>query len=566
MKMVALACRGRPGGSLGAKVGAKTGQPVISRTRSPGQSVAGRAGVRASASLRTVFRKLLVGGKEREGEEVAANENEVKANAPEPMAEEHAAGVPKRRVGIVGANGQLGSRIAGEMSSAGWDVTALTRSSKDRVEALEEGVRVVEGFDTTDVDDEGVLRMASELRGLDCIVIVPSSSRSEYERDGFTPFSNELEGVRNVLRGLDEAGLTATNSSRRGPTRKLVDFGFSSCSHNPAGGAKVAFRPLDDTLMGGLSSSSAFYAGDCLCWTGEVKFEGGGFCGIRSEDLAERTCAMKDAETYDGIELRVQGDGQTYKIGVRTEDLRERPGCSFQASFVAPEGVDFATVRIPFEDFVFVDQTRCVPDPPPLLASKIISLGFVLSRYSYNRSTNTNCRPGKFLFRASGAITLYRERRAQVVLVSSAACERNQMISSEEERMADIPIVQLNPKSVLNAKYAGECAVRNSGYDYVVVRPVGLKDREGEGEVFVTEVSQGDTLAGTISRDEVARAVAEAAAVRHRGGVTFEVASRESPNKRVDPAAVLRRQLRSLQPDHRRPALGIPPFPKPDCN
>jgi len=119
---------------------------------------------------------------------------------------------------------------------------------------------------------------------------------------------------------------------------------------------------------------------------------------------------------------------------------------------------------------------------------------------------------------------------------------------------------------VLNAKYAGECAVRNSGLDYVVVRPVGLKDREGEGEVFVTEVSQGDTLAGTISRDEVARAVAEAAAVPHRGGVTFEVASRESPNKRVDPAAVLRRQLRSLQPDHRRPALGIPPFPKPDCN
>ena len=65
----------------------------------------------------------------------------------------------------MGANGQLGSRIAGEMSSAGWDVTALTRSSKDRVEALEGGVRVVEGFDTTDVDDEGVLRMASGAPG-----------------------------------------------------------------------------------------------------------------------------------------------------------------------------------------------------------------------------------------------------------------------------------------------------------------------------------------------------------------------------------------------------------------
>lgn len=68
----------------------------------------------------------------------------------------------------------------------------------------------------------------------------------------------------------------------------------------------------------------------------------------------------------------------------------------------------------------------------------------------------------------------WRAPRTEVLLVSSAAVERNARIGNDEAaRKADIPIVQLNPGGVLNQKYAGETALRSSGAAYTILRPVG---------------------------------------------------------------------------------------------
>lgn len=68
----------------------------------------------------------------------------------------------------------------------------------------------------------------------------------------------------------------------------------------------------------------------------------------------------------------------------------------------------------------------------------------------------------------------FKEPATQVVMVSSAAVERNAIIGDDAEaRKKDIPIVQLNPGGILNYKYMGENAVRSSGLTYAVVRPVG---------------------------------------------------------------------------------------------
>ena len=73
-----------------------------------------------------------------------------------------------------------------------------------------------------------------------------------------------------------------------------------------------------------------------------------------------------------------------------------------------------------------------------------------------------------------GGISGWRAARPQVLLVSSAAVERNARIGNDEAaRKADIPIVQLNPGGVLNQKYAGETALRSSGAAYTILRPVG---------------------------------------------------------------------------------------------
>lgn len=59
-------------------------------------------------------------------------------------------------------------------------------------------------------------------------------------------------------------------------------------------------------------------------------------------------------------------------------------------------------------------------------------------------------------------------------MVSSSAVERNAIIGDDAEaRKLDIPIVQLNPGGILNFKFMGENAVRESGLPYSIIRPVG---------------------------------------------------------------------------------------------
>jgi len=71
---------------------------------------------------------------------------------------------------------------------------------------------------------------------------------------------------------------------------------------------------LDDVIMGGRSSSywqltNPEGKGPVAVWQGELVMTGGGFCGTRSPPgLAV------DLSGFDGLSLRVKGDGQRYKV------------------------------------------------------------------------------------------------------------------------------------------------------------------------------------------------------------------------------------------------------------
>lgn len=80
----------------------------------------------------------------------------------------------------------------------------------------------------------------------------------------------------------------------------------------------------------------------------------------------------------------------------------------------------------------------------------------MLSRFEYNEWPNPQCTPGAFQLDVV-SIGMYRLPRPAVVLLSSAGTERCNRLSVEE-RKSDIPIVQLNPQSILNYKYkVGSC-------------------------------------------------------------------------------------------------------------
>ena len=62
----------------------------------------------------------------------------------------------------------------------------------------------------------------------------------------------------------------------------------------------------------------------------------------------------------------------------------------------------------------------------------------------------TRRRPGQFRLEIDGGISAFRAPRPAVVMVSTAAVERNAIIGEDEAaRKADIPIVQLNPGGAL---------------------------------------------------------------------------------------------------------------------
>lgn len=78
-------------------------------------------------------------------------------------------------------------------------------------------------------------------------------------------------------------------------------------------------------------------------------------------------------------------------------------------------------------------------------------------------------------------------------------------------------------RPIVAAKARGEAAVRESGVEYVVVRPGGLTGGEATGDLLVAE--GGDTVAGMVTRADVARLLVAAVTTPEAANRTFEVVS-----------------------------------------
>ena len=107
------------------------------------------------------------------------------------------------------------------------------------------------------------------------------------------------------------------------------------------------WRLVTDTVMGGRSSGSIALDNhngrDCLRMRGNVSTENNGGFVQMSLPLSER--GVFDATDYDGIELEVSGNEESYNLHFRTAGLWF-PWQSYRATFNASAG--WQTVRIPF--------------------------------------------------------------------------------------------------------------------------------------------------------------------------------------------------------------------------
>lgn len=131
----------------------------------------------------------------------------------------------------------------------------------------------------------------------------------------------------------------------------IDDLSGSDTGSRAAGHSRAGWALISDRVMGGASSGTmltGIVAGRAaLCLRGTVSLENnGGFLQI-ARDL-EKDGEAVDASIWDGIQLDVIGNGQTYNLHLRTADLL-RPWESYRQSFVA--SAQWTRLHLPFSDF-----------------------------------------------------------------------------------------------------------------------------------------------------------------------------------------------------------------------
>ena len=129
--------------------------------------------------------------------------------------------------------------------------------------------------------------------------------------------------------------------------------------------------PQNDVVMGGLSNSriQATSAGTVL-FTGRVSLENyGGFASVRSQNDST-------LEGFDGIALRVKGDGKRYGLFVET------PALSDDAFYIGNFDTTKDTwmdARLSFKQFTPIMRGEVVPDALPLDPATIKLFGLIIA-------------------------------------------------------------------------------------------------------------------------------------------------------------------------------------------
>jgi len=128
----------------------------------------------------------------------------------------------------------------------------------------------------------------------------------------------------------------------------------------------------NDGVMGGISKGLSEITPDgTLRFSGNVSLENnGGFASIRSIEKEQ------DLSAYDGILMRVRGEGKRYAINLRT-NVTIRAG-SYRVKFDTKAG-QWLELFLPFADFRPTSFGVELTDAPPLDPSKIRSFGFLIS-------------------------------------------------------------------------------------------------------------------------------------------------------------------------------------------
>jgi uncharacterized protein YbjT (DUF2867 family) len=452
--------------------------------------------------------------------------------------------ISMEKILVVGATGGVGKRVVHRLLANNYAVRALVRDGNKAKQLFGEQVELFEA-DLT-IPETLTPQLAQGITAVICCTgtrVQPvegdTPNREKYYQ-GIkfylpevvdTPEMVEYQGIKNLVQAV---------SSYIKPATEKTIFDFT----NPTTQIKETWGALDDVVMGGVSQSNIRLQSDRegdkhwsrAVFSGLVSTDNnGGFASVRTRNFD----SPLDLSEYEGIELRVQGDGKRYKFITRCEGKWDGIGyCySFDTIYNFP-----TTIRIPFRDLIPVFRAKTVPEAGYFDSSKVYSMQLMLSKFEYDGQLNPKFEPGRFGLEIEYIKAYGGQPSPQFVMISSAGVTRPDRpgINLAEEP----PAVRMNDQlgGILTWKLRGEEVVRNSGLTYTIIRPCALTEQPGDK---ILTVEQGDNLKGQVSREAIALLAVEAIKSPLAVNKTFEVRE-ETQTGKVD----WQNLFSNLQPDN----------------
>ena len=147
---------------------------------------------------------------------------------------------------------------------------------------------------------------------------------------------------------------------------------------------------VNDVVMGGVSQSNISLSNHRAIFSGIVSTDNnGGFASVRTRNLA----VPWNLSQYEGIELKVVGDGKRYKFIARCEGRWD--GIAYCASFDTVCNVA-TIIRIRFCDLIPVFRAKTVSEVGSFDSSQVYAIQLMLSKFEYDGQLNPNFEPGVF--------------------------------------------------------------------------------------------------------------------------------------------------------------------------
>lgn len=271
---------------------------------------------------------------------------------------------PSGSILVIGAAGKVGSQVVQQLLTQGYSVILGTNPHTNNG-------TTGQTLETIGIDPEQITSLDTRICTIICCTDAADVQPAEMQ------------------------ALMRHTSQIRGDRQMLFDFS------QPSSDIPEIWGALDDVVMGGASQSGFRFGEGVAEFSGYVSTaNSGGFASVRTRNL---TPALNLSE-FDGIELRIKGDGQRYKFMLRSETRWD--GVAYCRSFdtIADQ---WLTVRIPFTELVPVFRARTIANSS-IDASSVCALQLMLSKFEYDGALNPHFEPGAFQLQVQ-SIQVYRQ-------------------------------------------------------------------------------------------------------------------------------------------------------------